>query len=445
MACVNVKSRGELFEIEGIGGDDPYILGFLDPEIEHERSFQRFCRTYLKEDGIAIDVGANIGVTSLILSAHLNQGFVYAMEPGAQTYAALEKNLSRNDRSNVRPFKMAVSNKTQEVRFHDNSAYGRIANEGEVNDGFHAVDATTLDDFVASLKLDRLDFIKVDIEGFEPDFFEGAKATIEKFSPIIYFELNSWAMLVNGPRDPLAFIRSVAESFPFVYRVCRDDADDILEPMGTGAEGIARRLVHDNVVFFSSVNDVVVSKSELLDHDREKLVASIDKLREENFELQARLDKVVSQIEDLTQERDRFSDENHNLSQRLLEITKAYDAQLEIHKTLSEENEKLKNHMSSLKTSVSVFVDALSGPWSLKSALSLNKVNASALAVLSEEKLSDEDFIVGVYGRLLNRMPDDAGRDQYLRWLRGGYSRSDVFASIIQSREFRAIRDFSES
>ena len=49
---------------------------------------------------------------------------------------------------------------------------------------------TTIDELAASLALDRLDFIKADIEGGELRMLEGARASLERFRPRLLLELN---------------------------------------------------------------------------------------------------------------------------------------------------------------------------------------------------------------------------------------------------------------
>lgn len=444
MAVVNVKSRNKRFEIEGVAADDPYIHGFLDANVEHERSFQRFCRTYLPSDCIAIDVGANIGVTGLIMSEYFNSGKIYALEPGAKTYRALERNLERNAVKNVIPFNLAISNKTHMVSFADNSAYGRIAEEGAIGDNLNTVQATTLDDFVESQKLSRIDFIKVDIEGFEPDFFEGAKKTIEKFAPIIYFELNSWAMLVNGPRDPIGFVRDVAREFPFTYRVCGDDASDIIERLDHEPDWVAKRLVHDNVVFFSSVNDVVVSKQEIMNTDREVLVSHIDRLNEELAPLRAELAALRNEHAGSIS---AYAELHSTNKAEINQLNAKLDTFAELQSANEAEIDRLKSELDAFTAErlilearvgiLSARSAALAGPWKLRELFTLYRLR-DQIGTLLQTDISDADFVDALYMDLFGRAPDPAGKSQYLRWLGQGRTRAGVFLALVKSPEFRS-------
>nr|WP_075088707.1 FkbM family methyltransferase [Verrucomicrobium spinosum] len=71
----------------------------------------------MAEDAVALDVGANIGVTSLILSERLRSGRVFAFEPGETVFQLLQENLKNNAVSNVDAYHQAVSDKTQRSGF----------------------------------------------------------------------------------------------------------------------------------------------------------------------------------------------------------------------------------------------------------------------------------------------------------------------------------------
>jgi FkbM family methyltransferase len=51
-----------------------------------------------------------------------------------------------------------------------------------------AVDVVRLDGFLEEDPLPRVDFIKIDVEGMEPEVLQGAKKTLERFRPIVVFE-----------------------------------------------------------------------------------------------------------------------------------------------------------------------------------------------------------------------------------------------------------------
>ena len=73
------------------------------------------------------------------------------------------------------------------------------------------VPMTSIDAIVAELSLQRLDLIKIDVEGFELDVLKGALQTIRRFRPRIVAEFNSFALIAN--RNLLAALFSRIRAF----------------------------------------------------------------------------------------------------------------------------------------------------------------------------------------------------------------------------------------
>jgi FkbM family methyltransferase len=238
--------------VAGPGKGDLYfrqIRGRFEPE------FQAVCARALGQGGVGVDIGANIGATALIMDAFaVNGGRVIAVEPGPQTFALLQRNLAMNEASTVTALNCAVSAESGRMTFCENSAYGHLAPDAQ---GLQ-VEVQTLDQIVAGLGLTRLDLLKIDTEGFEPQVLEGARATLERFRPVIYLELNSWALIAHGRRDPLAFVTSLVTSFPWVLRVRRRGGRALLERVQGPPDEAAAVLLSDNLAYFHALNDLVL-------------------------------------------------------------------------------------------------------------------------------------------------------------------------------------------
>ncbi len=147
--------------------------------------FEQIC----KEGAIMIEVGANIGTHTMALSALVgSEGRVYAFEPQRIVFQTLCANMALNSITNVEAFQVAVSNEESSIMIPDFD-YAKENNFGGIElDKFshgRKVPKVKLDDF---LELDRLDFIKIDVEGMEQGVIEGAAIMIEKFKPILYVE-----------------------------------------------------------------------------------------------------------------------------------------------------------------------------------------------------------------------------------------------------------------
>lgn len=440
MPMVVIGGGRKRFEIVGVSDSDPYIHGFLDENRDSEPGLQRFCREHFRDDAVALDIGANIGVTPLILSEHFKRGYVHAVEPGNNTFSALEKNIANSDVKNVNIYKYAISNKSETVRFSDNSAWGGIAKDDNLASNVHELQALRLDDLVKKLNLFKLDFIKADIEGFEPLLFEGGSQTIEKFGPVIYFELNSWAMMVNGPFDPIGFLEKVAEKYPYVYRVGRDhDAPEMLQRIEGSPKWIAQQLVHDNVVHFGSVNDVVVSKRELHPIVDAYAAHKIAELEKQISVLSGELGSVRHGAESAQKDNEelRFALEDANTK-----ISDLNEIRNVLEKEISDKNSQIVN-LDNLIVDINddlIFaktkVAAISGDWTKANCQKL-LANARILQNAFKVDIGNREFIENVYKAFLCRESDSTGFDHHLSSLENGVSRMTVFLNIAETSEFR--------
>lgn len=131
------------FTVQGLGHNDPYFRSLEDG---FEPDFEALARTFVRDDYVCIDIGANIGVKSILLSQIANRGRVIAVEPGPNVAPLLEANIAESGLSNVSVMRAAVSDRVGVLHFAGDSAYGHIAASGV------EVAATTLADIVTSNK-----------------------------------------------------------------------------------------------------------------------------------------------------------------------------------------------------------------------------------------------------------------------------------------------------
>jgi FkbM family methyltransferase len=144
----------------------------------------------MKEGDLFVDVGANIGVYTLHASRRVGvKGEVLAFEPTPETFSDLQKNVQSNQCLNVTCEKIALSNQNGKGCLIEcgRAASNRISLlplAGERK----SITVRMLDDYCQTNKIRKIDFIKVDIEGGEADFFSGGIKTLKKDKPIILFE-----------------------------------------------------------------------------------------------------------------------------------------------------------------------------------------------------------------------------------------------------------------
>jgi len=189
------KIRNKVFNICGDKRDKSVFNNVLS-NFYYEDNMIDFYEELLKTDSVCIDAGANVGILSIYMSM-FTSGKIYAFEPVPQIFEALQKTIESNDMKNVEIFNVALGNKNSKETFSFNVEHnGGCRTLNEFNKGFHVhpldesieVNMITLDDFVKDHNVDKLDLLKMDVEGFEQQVFEGGINTIEKFRPDIVSE-----------------------------------------------------------------------------------------------------------------------------------------------------------------------------------------------------------------------------------------------------------------
>ena len=136
-------------------------------------------RRVVRPDSTVADVGANYGGFTVTMAGLARAGRVYSLQPAPSTFRILRDNVERNGLTNVETIRAAVGDTVGQLPFTDDtsvSARNRIASSAAVvgTAPVVQVDAIRLDRFCAEGKIDRLDFVKTDTEGFEPRVFRGA-------------------------------------------------------------------------------------------------------------------------------------------------------------------------------------------------------------------------------------------------------------------------------
>jgi len=233
---------GKRFDIETFGPDDPFTNAVGDG---YGSELYRFCRANVAPGAVAIDIGANIGLTACVLSQVARR--VIALEPGPAVFPKLQRNLRTNGLVDSDAFQIAVGAGPGQVRFGGQSAYGHVV----VDQVSPLVEVDSLDNLVERFELDRLDFIKIDVEGFEPQVLAGAAKTINRFDPLIFMEFNSWCLMDVSGKNPLEFAKELAEAFETMA---------VIEPStGRFAPVDPRGLVSRNITRSGAVDDVVLS------------------------------------------------------------------------------------------------------------------------------------------------------------------------------------------
>jgi FkbM family methyltransferase len=202
-----------------VGGDGDDGVANLPPVI-HEPALVA-AQLLLPRDAVVLDVGANLGILTIGYARHAAR--VIAIEASPRTFEYLTKNLAHAGVTNVETVHVAASDSTTTLEFFDSGWFsaGSFVKEStlaaNIHDGSITVPAEPIDAVVDRLGLDRLDFLKLDVEGHELPALRGAKDTIARFRPIAAIELNFFTTTSFGNTLPLDFLAEIRSIFPYVY------------------------------------------------------------------------------------------------------------------------------------------------------------------------------------------------------------------------------------
>ncbi len=150
-----------------------------------------FLQHYPLDSGEIIDVGANLGLISLILAQRFPDRNIHAFEPNPSTFENLQDNIALNSYLNIQAKRSAVGNSEGEVAFNANPIHrGTVSlNLSDCQQPI-AVPCTTLDRYAQQNQIEEMALLKVDVEGYEEYVFQGAKKLIELNKiHIIYYEI----------------------------------------------------------------------------------------------------------------------------------------------------------------------------------------------------------------------------------------------------------------
>ena len=180
-----------------------------------------------KSDWVVLDVGANVGFWTVPMAQALGLGGkVHAFEPVPSNNLRLRENVGLNGLQNITEVhELGLSDQRGTLRislredFANGSDTGNASIVIDDTDGrfqCDMIEVDTLDNVFRSLKINRLDFIKVDIEGHEDRFLQGAASTIRRFRPIIHMEINEPYYSRRG-MDATTLFEEWAKSADYAY------------------------------------------------------------------------------------------------------------------------------------------------------------------------------------------------------------------------------------
>ncbi|WP_119460994.1 FkbM family methyltransferase [Rhodospirillaceae bacterium SYSU D60014] len=160
-----------------VSASSTFYFGFSEP------AFHKFLSAYLQPGMTVVDIGANVGAYTLLAAKRVGPGGrVVAFEAAPQIYRFLMENVDRNRFGNVVVENVAVGQAEGHLRFTVQAGdLGKSHVHSPLeDDGVEVIDISVidLDGYCSRSGLRRIDYMKIDVEGYEMPVLRGARRTL---------------------------------------------------------------------------------------------------------------------------------------------------------------------------------------------------------------------------------------------------------------------------
>lgn len=177
---------------------DEHMGSYIYWRGSYSRDGLRLFAELLHDGMVFVDVGANQGEFTLFAAKRLHHGRVLAFEPNREIHRRLMRNLEANGFRNVTVRRLGLWSEPtrrplydQQARFADGSVHEGLATvfpNPSRSSRVDEIECTTLDAVVAEEGIERVDVIKIDVEGAELGVLQGARKTLERDRPTLLIE-----------------------------------------------------------------------------------------------------------------------------------------------------------------------------------------------------------------------------------------------------------------
>lgn len=180
--------------------------------------------------GLAVDVGANVGYTAAWLAMRSDVRHLIAVEPNPTLVPLLERNLGARG-TVVHAVATRESGRSEFPLNGIDSSWSGFGNPSGMEFRLEQVPAVALDELVG--EDDRVELLKIDVEGHECEVLDGATGVLQRCSPVIVIEVN------KNQEGILERLNEIVGSSSRRYDSFVADADGFLRPVSIDAGEIA--------------------------------------------------------------------------------------------------------------------------------------------------------------------------------------------------------------
>jgi FkbM family methyltransferase len=208
-----------------------------------EKNTLDFLRKTLKQGDVVVEVGANVGAHTLYIAKLIGpMGHVYAFEPTSFALNKLQKNISLNpDLANITVRSDLVTDNDKSVPNMSINSSWTLSGERSPSI-IRDFSVISIDSFVRENNINRLDLVKIDVDGYDFKVLRGASDAISNLRPIIFCELCEYTLRAQGDsiKDIFTMIESLGYSAYYENGERIGNVDDVLSMVGlhTSINGI---------------------------------------------------------------------------------------------------------------------------------------------------------------------------------------------------------------
>jgi FkbM family methyltransferase len=192
--------------------NDQWISRWAEEEgrLDHDQNMLPLILKHIYRGDTVVDVGAFIGDHTIAYSEKVGtRGKVIAFEPNPDAFECLKFNMQKCENVVSRNEAAGLSGKVVLIKHPENIGMTYVENSDK---GFKTVS-------IDSLNLDKCNFIKIDVEGFELNVLKGAEQTLKRFKPALLIEINTFALARNNVtnQDVFDYLTELGYSYRNIY------------------------------------------------------------------------------------------------------------------------------------------------------------------------------------------------------------------------------------
>jgi FkbM family methyltransferase len=194
----------------------------------HEPHVESVLRERLRDGDVMLDVGANIGLMTMLAASLVGaRGRVIAVEPIPLNRALIARSAQASGFGQVEVIGAAASDRSGTIELRTHPTTSNSSTPAAAGERLRAADGRTikvpavvLDEALA--ELDRLDVVKIDIEGMEPCALRGLERTLTRFRPLLLSEFHPWAIERASRSAPVEYLVWLRRFYPAITILHRD-------------------------------------------------------------------------------------------------------------------------------------------------------------------------------------------------------------------------------